>query len=167
MERNEMKKLIINRMEIEAERANLQEQLSSLEKNVRKMTALLEEAEENKRRVEDSKISMLFLGVFGKKEERLQQEDNMVRKARGELNAAQFELESAKNRIQSIAVELHGTEDLLEEFLSSLEGEDCTAIRWRIIALKELANMRYAIVQDIVEMKVVLKKPKKFGYMEI
>jgi len=156
-----MKKLIINRVEIEAERANLQEQLSSLEKNVRKMTALLEEAEENKRRVEDSKISMLLLGVLGKKEERLQQEDNIVRKARGELNAAQFELESTKNRIQSIAVELHGTEDLLEEFLTTLEGEEGEVIKSRIIALKELSSMRVAISEDIVQMKEVLKKAEE------
>lgn len=161
MDRNEIKKIVINRIELEAERANLQEQISSLEKNVRKQTALLEEAEESKQRVANSKLNMLVLGVFGKKEERLQQEDNNVRKVRGEVNAAQFELDSVNNRLQSIAVELNGTEDLLEEFLSSLEGEEGNAIRWRIIALKELSNMRYAIGEDIVQMKAVLKKAEE------
>ena len=128
------------------------------------MNALLEEAEESKRRVEDSKIGMLVLGVFGKKEERLQQEENIVRKARGEANVAQFELDSVNNRLQSIAVELNGTEDVLEEFLSTLEGEEGTAIKWRMIALKELSNMRYAIGEDIVEMKAVLKKAEEIYY---
>ena len=161
MERNEIKKLIINRIELEAERANLQEQIAPLEKKVRKMTVLLEDAEESKRRVEESKIGMLVLGVFGKKEERMQQEDNNVRKARGDANAAQFELDSVHNRLQSIAVELNGTEDVLEEFLATLEGEEGNAIKWRIIALKELSNMRYAIGEDIVEMKAVLKKAEE------
>ena len=118
-------------------------------------------AEENKERVENSKINLFLLGLTGKKEERLQQEENEVRKARGEANAAQFELDSAKNRIQSIAGELSGTEGLLEEFLSSLEGEEGNAIRWRIIALKEISNMRYAIGEDIAQMKAVLKKAEE------
>lgn len=161
MDKNEMRKVIINRIELEAERANLQEQIAPLEKNVRKMTALYEDAEENKRRIEESKIGMLLLGVFGKKEERLQQEDNVVRKARGEVNAAQFELDSVNSRLQSIAIELNSTEDILEEFLATLEGEEGNAIKWRIIALKELSNMRYAIREDIAEMKTVLKKAEE------
>ena len=134
------------------------EQLPSLEKNAKKFANLLEMAEESKQKLENSKLNQLVLGVFGKKEERLQQEENNVRKARGEANAAQFELDSAKERIHSIAVELSGTEDLLEEFLSSLEGEEGNDIRWRIIALKELSSMQYAIGEDIVEMKALLKK---------
>ena len=47
---------------------------------------------------------------------------------------------------------------MLEEFLSSLEGEEGNDIRWRIIALKELSSMQYDIGEDIVEMKALLKK---------
>lgn len=161
MERNEMKKLMLNRIELEAERANLQEQLTVLEKNVKKATALWEQAEEDKCRIENSKLNMFVLSVFGKKEERLQQEEQTVRKAKGELNAAQFELESATNRLQSIAIELNGTEDLLEQFLTSLEGEEAKDIRWRIIALKELSNMRYLIREDIAELKKALKRAEE------
>lgn len=161
MEKMELKKIIRERIELEQNRTELLEQLPALEKEVKKSANLLEEAEESKQRLENSKLNMLVLGVFGKKEERLQQEENNVRKAKGEANAARFELESAKNRIQSIAVELSGTEDLLEEFLSSLEGEEGNAIRWRIIALKEISNMRYAIGEDIAQMKAVLKKAEE------
>lgn len=161
MEKMELKKIIRERIELEQNRTELLEQLPALEKEAKKSANLLEEAVESKQRLENSKLNMLVLGVFGKKEERLQQEENNVRKAKGEANAAQFELESAKNRIQSIAVELSGTEDLLEEFLSSLEGEEGNAIRWRIIALKEISNMRYAIGEDIAQMKAVLKKAEE------
>lgn len=161
MEKMELKKIIRERIELEQNRTELLEQLPALEKEAKKSANLLEEAEESKQRLENSKLNMLVLGVFGKKEERLQQEENNLRKAKGEANAARFELESAKNRIQSIAVELSGTEDLLEEFLSSLEGEEGNAIRWRIIALKEISNMRYAIGEDIVQMKAVLKKAEE------
>ena len=161
MEKIELKKIIRERIELEQNRTELLEQLPALEKEAKKSADLLEEAEESKQRLENSKLNMLVLGVFGKKEERLQQEENNLRKAKGEANVAQFELESAKNRIQSIAVELSGTEDLLEEFLSSLEGEEGNAIKWRIIALKELSNMKYAIAEDITEMKAVLKRAEE------
>ena len=161
MERNEIKKIIVNRIELEKERADLKEQIISLEKNVRKQNALLEMAEENKQRVENSKINLFLLGLTGKKEERLQQEENEVRKARGEANAAQFELDSANSRLQSIAVELNGTEDLVEDYLATLEGEDAKTIKWRIIALKELSSMRYAITEDIVQMQAVLKRAEE------
>jgi len=158
MEKMELKQIVVERIQLEQSRMELLEQLPSLEKNAKKFANLLEMAEESKQKLENSKLNQLVLGVFGKKEERLQQEENNVRKARGEANAAQFELDSAKERIHSIAVELSGTEDLLEEFLSSLEGEEGNDIRWRIIALKELSSMQYAIGEDIVEMKALLKK---------
>ena len=158
MEKMELKQIVVERIQLEQSRIELLEQLPSLEKNAKKFANLLEIAEESKQKLEKSKLNQLVLGVFGKKEERLQQEENNVRKARGEANAAQFELDSAKERIHSIAVELSGTEDLLEEFLSSLEGEEGNDIRWRIIALKELSSMQYAIGEDIVEMKALLKK---------
>lgn len=158
MEKMELKQIVVERIQLEQSRRELLEQLPSLEKNAKKFANLLEMAEESKQKLEKSKLNQLVLGVFGKKEERLQQEENNVRKARGEANAAQFELDSAKERIHSIAVELSGTEDLLEEFLSSLEGEEGNDIRWRIIALKELSSMQYAIGEDIVEMKALFKK---------
>ena len=161
MDRNEIKKLVVNRIELEKERAELKDQLPSLEKNVRKQTALLEMAEENKQRVENSKINMLLLSITGKKEERLQQEENEVRMARGEVNAAQFALDSSNSRLESIAIELNGTEDLLEDFLASLEGEEAKTIKWRIIALKELSSMQYAIAEDIVQMNAVLKRAEE------
>lgn len=161
MERNELKKLIINRIELEAERATLQEQIPSMEKNVRKMKVLLEEAEESKQRVESSKLNMLVLGVFGKKEERLQQEENNIRKARGEASAAQFELDSLNGRLHSIAVELNGTEDLLEDFFATLDEKEGVVIKDRMIALKELSNMKIAIAEDIAQMKSVLKKAEE------
>lgn len=161
MEKKELEKIVKERVLLEQSRTELVEQLPSLEKEARKYARLLEMAEENKDRLENSRLKMLVLGVLGKKEERLQQEENNVRRARGEANSAQFELDSAKNRIQSIAVELSGTEDLLEEFLSLLEGEEGNALKWRIIALKELSNMKYAIAEDIVEMKAVLKRAEE------
>lgn len=161
MEKKELEKIVKERVLLEQSRTELVEQLPSLEKEARKYARLLEMAEENKDRLENSRLKMLVLGVFGKKEERLQQEENNVRRARGEANSAQFELDSAKNRIQSIAVELSGTEDLLEEFLSLLEGEEGNALRWRIIALKEISNMRCAIGEDIAQMKAVLKKAEE------
>ena len=161
MEKMELKQIVVERIQLEQSRMELLEQLPSFEKNAKKFANLLEMAEESKQKLENSKLNQLVLGVFGKKEERLQQEENNVRKARGEANAAQFELDSAKERIHSIAVELSGTEDLLEEFLSSLEGEEGNDIRWRIIALKELSSMQYAIGEDIVEMKALLKKAEE------
>lgn len=161
MEKMELKQIVVERIQLEQNRMELLEQLPSLEKNAKKFANLLEIAEESKQKLENSKLNQLVLGVFGKKEERLQQEENNVRKARGEANAAQFALDSVKERIHSIAVELSGTEDLLEEFLSSLEGEEGNDIRWRIIALKELSSMQYAIGEDIVEMKALLKKAEE------
>ena len=72
MEKMELKKIIRERIELEQNRTELLEQLPILEKEAKKSANLLEEAEESKQRLENSKLNMLVLGVFGKKEERLQ-----------------------------------------------------------------------------------------------
>lgn len=75
MERNEIKRFILNFIELQKRRATLQEQIVSLENNLKKTTYALENAKENKARIENSSISIFFLGVLGKKEERLEQEE--------------------------------------------------------------------------------------------
>ena len=49
----------------------------------------------------------------------------------------------------------------MEDYLATLEGEEAKTIKWRIIALKELSRMRYAITEDIVQMQAVLKRAEE------
>ena len=72
MEKMELKQIVVERIQLEQNRMELLEQLPSLEKNAKKFAILLEMAEESKQKLENSKLNQLVLGVFGKKEERLQ-----------------------------------------------------------------------------------------------
>ena len=152
MERNEIKRFILNFIELQKERATLQEQIVSLENNLKKTTYALENAKENKARIENSSISIFFLGVLGKKEERLEQEEIKVRRAKETFNSAQFEFDSANERMQSVITEITSIEGKLEKVLDLLKDEN-NSIKENIVALKEISNMRYLIAEDIKKMK--------------
>ena len=158
MDNKELKKIVLDRIVLERERAELLEEIPAVEKKIKKLANAVEEAQSDKEKLENSKINLFFLGVLGKKEERLQQEDNAVRNIRGEFSAAEYELNSIKNRIESIAIELSGTEDLLDEFLALLEGEEGEEIKNCIITLTELSNLRCCIDENIIETKKHLAK---------
>ena len=100
---------------------------------------------------------MFLLGVIGKKEERLEQEQIRVQRARNELNSAQYESDSAKERMQSVIKEISSLEGMLHEVLSFLKKDD-DVIKVSIIALKEISNMRYLITEDIVKLKALFKR---------
>lgn len=155
-----IKKFIHSFIELEIERATLQEQIILLEKNVNKMENILENAEESKHSLENSSFNMFLFGIFKKKEERLEQEEIKVRRAREDFNFAQFELDSAKERLLSVIAEIDNSEDKLQELLNLLENED-KVIKENVVALKEISNMRYLITEDIANMKAVLKRAEE------
>lgn len=153
-----MKKVVLNRIELEAERAELYEQIPSVEKKIKKLTYWAEEAQLNHDDLANSKMRLFFLGIVGKKEERLQKEENEVRKTRADLRAAEFELNSIKDRIESIGLELNITEDIFDKFINQLEGEDGIEMKARMLAVKELPNLRFLISEKIVETKPLFIK---------
>lgn len=158
---NELKRIVQTRIELEAERAELFEQIPSVEKKIKKLTYLVEEAQSNYGDLENSKLRLFFLGVTGKKEERLQEAQNEVRRTRSELTAAEFELHSMNDRIEAIALELNVTESVFDEYLNRLEGAESEEMKERMIALKELPNLRHLISEKMIELKKLFLKAEE------
>lgn len=163
MDRNETKRFIRNFVELEKERATLQEQIVLLEKKVKAKTTILENAEESKNSIEKSALNKFLLGMIGKKEERLEQEEIRVQRARSDLNSALYECDSAKERMQSVITEINGLEDMLQEVLNFLKKDD-DVIKESIIAIKELFNMRYFITEDIAKLKNLFKRAEEIWW---
>lgn len=158
MEYKELQKIVLDRIALENERAELIEQIPIVETNVKKLEKEMENAQLSKENLENARLKLFFLGCIGKKEERLQQKENEVRKIRGEYTAVAYGLNAMKNRVVSIAVELNGTEDLLLEFLDTLEGETGEEIKHCIITLEEIADCRSRIETSMLEIKPYFRK---------
>ncbi len=161
MDNTEMKKVVINRIELEAERANLYEQMPSVEKKIKQFLYLTDEAQVSLDNLKNSKGRQFLLGIIGQKETRLQELENELRKVRGDLRAAEFELGSIKDRIESIGLELNITESTFDEFVELLENEDSEEMKVRLLAVKELPNLRHHIREKFVELKLLLKKAEE------
>lgn len=161
MEQKEMKKLIIHRIELEANRAELYEQIPELEKKMKKTANCVEEAQLNLDNLMNSKARQFVYGLIGQKESRIQQAENELRKARGDLKSVEFELDSIKDRIESIGLELNITESTFDTFMALLENEEGEEMQVRLLALKELPNLRHLIREKIVELKQLLKRAEE------
>lgn len=161
MDKNAVKQTVIERLELENSMTELVELLPSLERSAQRYAGLLETVEENKQKLENSKIKLFALGILGKKEECLEQAEMDVHKARGEANEAQFELESVQERIRSISAKLSDTKELLEDYFDLLEKEGDTTIKERILTLNELTNLKSVIEEDIKRMKKLLSRAEE------
>jgi len=161
MDNLEMKKVVIHRIELEAERAELYEQVPSVEKKIKQFTYLTDEAQLSLDNLKNSKGRQFIYGLIGQKETRLQEAENELRKVRGDLRAAEFELGSIKDRIESIGLELNITESTFDEFIKLLESEDKEDMKERLLAVKELPNLRHLIREKMVKLKQLLKKAEE------
>lgn len=138
---------ILERVNIEIERTDLQESIALLEKQIKRLSGDIEDAQSEYDNLSDSGMKGFFLGLTGKKETRLQEMQNNIRKLRSELVSAEFEVNSAKARIEEIVKEVKNTQESFQECMMLYEKEN------GVEAIKEL--------RTILELPTICKEIEK------
>ena len=143
----ETKKTILERVNIEIERTDLQESIALLEKQIKRLRGDVEDMQGEYDNLSGSSVKGFFLGLTGKKETRLQEMQNDIRKLRSELANAEFEINSANARIEEIVKEVNSKQEDFQESMKLYEKEN------GVEAIKEL--------RTILELPIICKEIEK------
>lgn len=135
---NDAKKVMQDRVNLEIEAAELRENILAKEKQIKKLEYCADEIQMQYNDLANSGMRQFFLGLVGKKEERLQEAQNEVRRTQGELSSVKFELESLKKRIEDIEQTIKEIENACEKCLELILETDGEGIKTKIIATSEV-----------------------------
>lgn len=111
-------------IQLEKERDKYETEISSKQRILKKLNMDLEFAQDEYKKLENSRVKKLLLGLMGKREESLQDAQNEIRKLRGEAINVELAITSAKNRLEYIEEELQKTAEYVEQCVSGLEELD-------------------------------------------
>ena len=90
MDIKERKKILFDVIQLEKERDEFKEEIFVKEKEMKKLNSDLEYAQEEYNKLENSGIQKFFLGITGKREARLQEAQNEIRRIRSEIASVDF-----------------------------------------------------------------------------
>lgn len=138
---NDAKKILFDRVNIEIEATELKNEIHSKEKQVKKLTCLANEMQMQYDDLANSGMRMFFLGLLGKKEERLQEAQNEIRRIKGEGASTEFELNSMKDRLQEIEETIKEIQETCENCLDIIAEADGETIRTKIVAISEIPRL--------------------------
>lgn len=149
---------ILERVNIEIERTDLQESIALLEKQIKRLSGDIEDAQSEYDNLSGSGMKGFFLGLTGKKETRLQEMQNNIRKLRSELVSAEFEVNSAKARIEEIAKEVENTQEPFQEHMKLYEKENSVEAVKELRMILELPTVCKEIEKIFPEIKPLVTK---------
>lgn len=159
MDINEGKKVLSDTIQLQKERDEYEAEISSKEKALKKLNMDLEFAEDEYRKLENSAVKKLFLGIMGKREASLQDAQNEIRRLHGEVANIEFTITSARNRIEHIEDELQNREEHVMEGLSILEKtENGDFIKKSFLISKELPVISQKVAEKNKELKKLLER---------
>lgn len=162
MDIKERKKILFDVIQLEKERDEFKEEIFVKEKEMKKLNSDLEYAQEEYNKLENSGIQKFFLGITGKREARLQEAQNEIRRIRSEIASVDFAITSARNRMDNIADELEETADYVKECISFLaETEDGDKIKSLITVAREIPVICNEISEKMIELKPLLTKAEE------
>lgn len=150
---NDAKKVMLDRVNLEIEAAELGNEIQAKEKQIKKLSYWADEMQMQYDDLANSGMRMFFLGLTGKKEARLQEAQNEVRRARGELSSAEFELESLKSRIEDIEQTRKEIESVCNECLKIIEETDDTGVKTKLLAIDEVPSLCSEISTCLAELR--------------
>ncbi|MBQ8518447.1 MAG: hypothetical protein IJ455_02430 [Agathobacter sp.] len=150
---NDAKKVMLDKVNLDIEAAELIDEMQAKEKQIKKLCYWAEEMQMQYDDLTNSGMRMFFLGLIGKKEARLQEAENEVRKKQGELSAARFELESLTSRVEDIEQTRTEIESVCNECLKVIEETDDTGVKNKLLAISELPKLRAEITDCLSEVK--------------
>ena len=150
---NDAKKVMLDRVNLAIEEAQLREEIQASQKQIKKLEYWAEELQMQYDDLKNSGMRQFFLGLIGKKEERLQEAENEVRKKNAELSSAKFELQSQQSRLEEIeqtTKEIESTCDTCLDVIAETDGAD---IRTKLLAISDLPEICAEISDQLAEVK--------------
>lgn len=150
---NDAKKVMLDRVNLDIEVAALRDEILAKEKQIKKLHYEADEMQMKYDNLANSGIRQFFLGLAGKKEARLQEVQNEVRRAKGELSSAEFDLASLKTRMEDIEQTIKEIESICNECLNKLVEIDGEEIKKKICAIYEIPRLRVEIAEKLAEMQ--------------
>lgn len=155
---SDAKKVMLDRVNLAIEEAQLRDEIQATEKQIKKLEYWAEELQMQYDDLANSGMRQFFLGLIGKKEERLQEAENEVRKKNGELSAAKFELQSQQSRLEEIEQTTKEIEATCNTCLQTIADADGEAARTKLLAISELPKICMDITEHLAETKPFLKE---------
>ena len=150
---NDAKKVMLDKVNLEIEAAELGEEIKAKEKQINRLRDEADEMQMQYDGLVNSGMQMFFLGLIGKKEARIEEAQNEARKAKGELSAAEFELRSFHARVEEIAQTKKEIESVCNECLKVIEENDDTGVKNKILAVGEVPRLIAEISTCLGEMR--------------
>ena len=157
--------LLIRRMALEEEYAELVPQLRPLERDIQKL-----KVEANNKQLDADQLTRpglrnRVLGWTGKKEAALTNAIREARTAREHLNAAEYRLETLRSRTTTIRQELDATADTEEQFLRQWEqqaGHSHTEARALLQQLKQSTELLTRLPEEVDTLKSLLSVVERY-----
>lgn len=154
---SDAKKVIRDKVNLDIEAAQLMQDIHIKEKQIKKCSVDVNNAEENYNELQNSKVKQLFLGLTGQKATRLQEAQNEWRRLRGELASAEFEISSLKARAVEIEQTSKEIESVYKECLDKVGEVDGETIKRQIQSIKGIPNLCDIIGKEINEINGLIK----------
>ena len=150
---NDAKKVMLDKVNLEIEAAELGEEIKAKEKRISRLRDELEELQMQYDSLANSGMRQFFLGLTGKKEARLQEAQNEVRRAQGEVSSVEFEIESIKARVEDIEQTKTEIEGVCNECLKLIGDHDDTGVTKKVLAISEVPRLIAEISTCLGEMR--------------
>ena len=150
---NDAKKVMLDKVNLEIEAAELGEEIKAKEKQIKNLRNEADEMQMQYDGLVNSGIKQFFLGLTGKKATRLEEAQNEVRRAQGELSAAEFELRSFHARVEEINQTKKEIESVCNECLKVIEENDDAGVKNKILAVGEVPRLIAEISTCLGEMR--------------
>lgn len=163
-ELDRLRQIVHRRMEIESEILSLHTQIKTGKLEVGKLTHTFHLREEEADSLTGFSIQGLFLGLTGKKEERLAEAQKKLRSAKLAVDQAQVDLDSLQQRLLTLEQELQDTapeEDTYEQEITRLVSDQLPAsLTSAQSQMKQITQIHTALTpakEKTTELKELLK----------
>jgi len=150
---NDAKKVMLDKVNLEIEVAELRDEIKAKERQIKRLRNEVDEMQMQYDDLANSKVRQFFLGLTGKKEARLQEAQNEVRRTNGELSSAEFELESLKKRVEDIEQTQAEIESVCNECMKVIEEMDGSDVKMKLISIGAVPRIRMEITEGLAEVK--------------
>lgn len=150
----QLRNVVINRIELENEASTLSEKLPADRRELDRLTRVARSYQEELESIQRSGLKGLFLRITGRHEQRLEEAQRQAAKANADMSSFQFNLESNEGRLRAIEKSLEETKSDEKQFQACMEDhfpEDAalSASKKEVQQLQTALELREQVKQEM------------------
>lgn len=150
---SDAKKVMLDRINLAIEEAQLSDEIQTKKKQMKKLEYWVDELQMQYDDLANSGMRQFFLGLIGKKEERLQDAQNEVRMKVAELSSVKFELESLQSKVEDIQQTKNEIESTCNTCLEVIAETDGDEMKSKLLSITEVSKVYADITDSLAEAK--------------